>query len=187
MAEERSAHFPVPELRADDPLAEQGSHAPSDTDLTDINSHHYLTEGQPGESREDVKAPSVDGKALSEEGKPLSTDEKAALQVAEVGDVEQQKELLDGTEPIIKTGADVSRYLVSLHDAEDPPLTFRGLFLGTFILILNSVITMVYTAKPVELSLSNVFIILILFVFGYFWSLIMPKASWVENRRGFNW
>ena len=112
MAEERSAHLPVPELRADDPLDEHGSHTSSEPDL---NSHHYLTEGQPGESREDVKAPNEDGKAPREDEKALSEDGKT-LKVTENGDFEQQKELLDGTEPIIKTGADVSRYLVSLYE-----------------------------------------------------------------------
>lgn len=102
-------------------------------------------------------------------------------------DTEQQADVLDNADAVIKTGADVSKYVVSLQDAGDPPLTFRGLVLGTLILILNSVITMIYTAKPVELSLSNVFIILVVFVLGFFWHKVFPKASWVEKSPRLRW
>ncbi len=36
-------------------------------------------------------------------------------------------------EPVITNGRDVSRYLVSLRDDEDPPFTFRSVVLGTVI------------------------------------------------------
>ena len=34
-------------------------------------------------------------------------------------------------EPVITTGADVSKYLLTLRDDEDPSLTFRSIVLGT--------------------------------------------------------
>ena len=35
-------------------------------------------------------------------------------------------------EPVIATGQDVSRFVVDIRDDEDPALTFRSMFLGTF-------------------------------------------------------
>ena len=34
--------------------------------------------------------------------------------------------------PVITTGQDVSRFVVDIRDDEDPALTFRSMFLGTF-------------------------------------------------------
>lgn len=145
--------------------------------------HELHVDGSLGEKRQSQPASESDANSKPYPLDQPFSDPKHGIEPTE----NQQMELLDGTEPVIKTGADVSRYLVSLHDAGDPPLTFRGFVLGTGILILNSVITMIYSAKPVELTLSNVFIILVIFVAGYFWSRVFPKPSWVENRPALRW
>jgi hypothetical protein len=36
-------------------------------------------------------------------------------------------------EPVIRTGRDVSRYLIDLSDDQDPPFTFRSVLLGTVV------------------------------------------------------
>ncbi|KAJ5663520.1 peptide transporter mtd1 [Penicillium longicatenatum] len=53
---------------------------------------------------------------------------------------------------------DVSKFLVSTRDDGDPSLTFRSIVLGTIFIALSSVITMLYTFKPVQVSVSAVFL-----------------------------
>lgn len=59
---------------------------------------------------------------------------------------------------MIKTGYDVSRFLVSIRDDEDPSFTFRSILLGTVFTALSSVVTMLYVFKPVQMQVSAVFI-----------------------------
>lgn len=58
----------------------------------------------------------------------------------------------------IMTGYDVSRFLVSIRDDEDPSFTFRSILLGTVFTALSSVVTMLYVFKPVQMQVSAVFI-----------------------------
>jgi hypothetical protein len=55
-------------------------------------------------------------------------------------------------------GFDVSKFLVSVRDDEDPSFTFRSVLLGTAFTALSSVITMLYIFKPVQMQVSAVFI-----------------------------
>jgi hypothetical protein len=55
-------------------------------------------------------------------------------------------------------GYDVSKFLVSVRDDEDPAFTFRSILLGTAFTALSSVITMLYVFKPVQMQVSAVFI-----------------------------
>jgi hypothetical protein len=48
------------------------------------------------------------------------------------GDEDERPQYLNG-EPIIKTGRDVSRYLIDLRDEQDPPFTLRSVYLGTVV------------------------------------------------------
>jgi hypothetical protein len=45
---------------------------------------------------------------------------------------DERPQYVDG-EPVIKTGRDVSRYLIDLSDDQDPPFTFRSVLLGTVV------------------------------------------------------
>jgi hypothetical protein len=47
-------------------------------------------------------------------------------------DEDERPQYVNG-EPVIKTGRDVSRYLIDLRDEQDPPFTFRSVYLGTVI------------------------------------------------------
>jgi hypothetical protein len=58
----------------------------------------------------------------------------------------------------ILKGFDVSKFLVSIRDDEDPAFTFRSVLLGTAFTALSSVITMLYVFKPVQMQVSVVFI-----------------------------
>jgi hypothetical protein len=46
---------------------------------------------------------------------------------------EDEKPQYVNGEPVIRTGRDVSRYLVNLRDDQDPPFTFRSILLGTMV------------------------------------------------------
>ncbi|KAJ5986607.1 OPT peptide transporter Mtd1 [Penicillium sp. IBT 35674x] len=88
--------------------------------------------------------------------------------------------------PVIRNGLDVSKFLVSTRDDGDPSLTFRSIVLGTVFTALSSVITMLYTFKPVQVSVSAVFLQLLVFVFGEAWAFFTPnpdrlKTSWLRK------
>jgi len=59
---------------------------------------------------------------------------------------------------MLPKGYDVSRFLVSVRDDDDPSFTFRSILLGTAFTALSSVVTMLYVFKPVQMQVSAVFI-----------------------------
>jgi hypothetical protein len=59
------------------------------------------------------------------------------------GDEDERPQYVNG-EPVIKTGRDVSRYLIDLTDEQDPPFTFRSVLLGTVIGGLGAALYEVY-------------------------------------------
>lgn len=82
-------------------------------------------------------------------------------------------------------GLDVSRYL-SLRDDGDPSVTFRGLVLGTGFAAFASVVTMLYTFKPTQVSVSAIFLELLVYAAGNIWYLATPnperiKTKWLRN------
>lgn len=81
----------------------------------------------------------------------------------------------------LSLGKDVSRLVVDLRDDGDNALTFRSLFIGTCLTGLASAITIIYTFKPVEVSVSTVFIVLLCYVFGLAWS-CLPGPDSVKNK-----
>ncbi|RDI88757.1 hypothetical protein Vi05172_g1429 [Venturia inaequalis] len=88
--------------------------------------------------------------------------------------------------PVIRSGADVSKFIVSTRDDGDPALTFRSVVLGTIFTALSSVITMLYVFKPTQVQVSATFLQLFVFVFGEFWAYATPrperfKSPWVQK------
>ncbi|PLN84639.1 OPT peptide transporter Mtd1 [Aspergillus taichungensis] len=79
--------------------------------------------------------------------------------------------------PVIRNGADVSKYIVSVRDDGDPALTFRSIVLGSAFTALSSVITMLYTFKPIQMQVSAVFLQLLVYVFGEAWALFTPRPE----------
>jgi hypothetical protein len=91
-------------------------------------------------------------------------------------------------EPIIVTGEDVSNYVVDDRDDGDPALTFRSFVLGTIIAGLGAALAevralslclrraadpscnfmQIYMFKPLAVSVSEIFLLLIIYVCGCF-------------------
>ncbi|KAE8386389.1 OPT oligopeptide transporter protein-domain-containing protein [Aspergillus alliaceus] len=82
--------------------------------------------------------------------------------------------------PVIRNGADVSKFIVSDRDDGDPSLTFRSIVLGTIFTALSSVITMLYVFKPYQAQVSAVFLQLLVYVFGEAWALCTPRPDRVK-------
>ena len=117
---------------------------------------------------------------------------------------EDEKPIFVNGEPVITTGRDVSKYLVDLRDDEDPPFTFRSVVLGTMIGGLGAAMYQVcmftlkpvtavpksrfqiYIYKPISVGISTVFLLLIIYSLGVFWSTFFPRRSWVKGTR-FEW
>ncbi|KAF8464965.1 oligopeptide transporter [Russula ochroleuca] len=100
-------------------------------------------------------------------------------------DADEKPHYVNG-EPVINGGRDVSRYLVDLRDDQDPPITFRSVVLGTVIGGLGAALYQIYIFKPLSGGVSTVFLLLIIYTLGVFWSTFLPKRSWVEGTR-FEW
>ncbi|KAH8093910.1 OPT oligopeptide transporter protein-domain-containing protein [Cristinia sonorae] len=86
-------------------------------------------------------------------------------------------------EPVITTGRDVSKYVVDIRDDGDPAITFRSLFLGTVFAGLGATLFQIYQFKPVEVSVSTVFLLLLIYSIGILWAKCLPTASIVEGTR----
>ncbi|KAI0781468.1 oligopeptide transporter [Trametes elegans] len=86
-------------------------------------------------------------------------------------------------EPVITTGLDVSRYLVDTRDDGDPSITFRSLFIGTIFAGLGAALCQIYLFKPVQVSVSTVFLLLLIYTVGLAWAKYMPREEWVKGTR----
>ncbi|KAI8999139.1 oligopeptide transporter [Trametes punicea] len=97
-------------------------------------------------------------------------------------DQEDDVEYVNG-EPVITTGMDVSRFLVDTRDDGDPALTFRSLFIGTVFAGLGAALCQIYLFKPVQVTVSTVFLLLLIYSVGIAWAKYLPRAEWVEGTR----
>ncbi|KIP08832.1 hypothetical protein PHLGIDRAFT_23337 [Phlebiopsis gigantea 11061_1 CR5-6] len=91
--------------------------------------------------------------------------------------------LLVNGEPVIRSGEDVSNYLFDVRDDGDPALTFRSIVLGTVFAALGAAMSQIYLFKPVQVSVSTVFLLLLIYTIGNAWAAFLPRASWVEGTR----
>ncbi|CAO1623194.1 unnamed protein product [Sympodiomycopsis kandeliae] len=133
---------------------------------------------------------------LHRETKTLSSDlEKTSDEVVVVEDKDYDHDDLnryktvynkDG-DPIINSGHDVSRHLMSDRDDHDPALTLRGFILGTILAIFSNLLKALFSAKPTAVGLGTLFEMLILLVFGNIWAKFFPKPSWVKDRPKLQW
>ncbi|KAF9010131.1 oligopeptide transporter [Cyathus striatus] len=92
-------------------------------------------------------------------------------------------EQLATVQTVITTGKDVSRFAVDLRDDGDQALTLRSLCLGTIFAGLGAALNQIYLFKPVQVTVSTVFLLLIIYSFGNGWAMFMPKRSWVTRTR----
>jgi hypothetical protein len=102
-------------------------------------------------------------------------------------------------EPVITTGRDVSRFVVDIRDDGDDALTFRSFVLGTVLAGLGAALCQVchlqevymmrvftyiwqiYLFKPLQMIVSPVFLLLIIYTFGNAWAKCLPKRKTVEG------
>ncbi|KIJ51867.1 hypothetical protein M422DRAFT_244244 [Sphaerobolus stellatus SS14] len=85
-------------------------------------------------------------------------------------------------EPVITTGSDVSNYAVDVRDDEDPALTFRSLLIGTVVAGLGAALGQIYIFKPINVTVSPIFLLLLIFSIGKLWARILPRRSTFEGR-----
>ncbi|KAF9269595.1 oligopeptide transporter [Marasmius fiardii PR-910] len=109
--------------------------------------------------------------------KKLDSNEKFGLESSVEG-----QETYKG-EPIVTTGADVSRLIVDLRDDGDDSITYRSLALGTVIAGLGAAVSQIYYFKPVLVSVSTVFLLLITYTIGEVMANFLPRRSTVEGTR----
>ncbi|KAG7448856.1 oligopeptide transporter [Guyanagaster necrorhizus] len=110
-----------------------------------------------------------------------SADEKLSI-AADDPEFDYEKSHLND-EAIVTSGQDVSRFVVDVRDDSDPALTFRSLFLGTVIAGLGAALCQIYNFKPVQMSVSTVFLLLVLYSIGLAWATFLPRRAWVEGTR----
>lgn len=120
------------------------------------------------------------GDSLSEE----KLDQKPELDVQSLGhDDKWATKYNDRGEPIINTGHDVSRHLISCRDDGDPSLTFRSCVLGCTLNILNSVLSALFSVKPTGAELTDIFNMLLLYGAGLLWAKLLPTGDSFQNPR----
>ncbi|KAG6887980.1 hypothetical protein C0995_011263 [Termitomyces sp. Mi166 len=107
---------------------------------------------------------------------------KDAVGSVEVHSEDDEVIYLNG-EPVVTTGRDVSRFLVDVRDDGEAALTFRSLFLGTVTAGLGASLYQIYLFKPVQMTVSTVFLLLVNYTIGTAWAAFLPRQSWVEGTR----
>ncbi|TCD71832.1 hypothetical protein EIP91_003175 [Steccherinum ochraceum] len=112
--------------------------------------------------------------------KEYYSDEKS-LETAS-GDRDSSVEWVNG-EPVISNGRDVSKYLIDIRDDGDPAITFRSCVLGTVFAGLGATLVQIYQFKPVQMSVSTVFLLLLIYSFGTAWAKFLPRAETVQGGR----
>lgn len=134
-----------------------------------------------GETR-DAKQPQSSSPDPTESEKFLKADSQDAQNIN--GDVEKKVQLFtthtltdDSTvddryktqydpngDPIINSGHDVARHLMSDRDDGDPALTLRGFILGSSLAVLSNMLMALFSAKPTAVGFGTMFEMLILLV-----------------------
>ncbi|KAH9890519.1 oligopeptide transporter [Cubamyces lactineus] len=141
------------------------------------------TDGHTPSESFDEKAGHAPGKLE----KHLSSDSSIASGKVEpdgkaVYDHDDEVQYVNG-EPVITTGRDVSRYLVDTRDDHDPAVTFRSLVIGTVFAGLGAALCQIYLFKPVQVTVSTVFLLLLIYSVGVAWAKYFPRAEWVKDTR----
>jgi hypothetical protein len=139
--------------------------------------------------------------SVSTENRRVYLDSEKASSSASNPSAYSDTALLKG-EPIVTNGEDVSRFVVDIRDDGESALTFRSIFLGTVFAGLGAALSQVfacfyvtefgfdlvgsvqiYVFKPLQVSVSTVFMLLLIYTFGVAWATILPQQSWTERTR----
>ncbi|CAE6344031.1 Oligopeptide transporter 5 Short=AtOPT5 [Rhizoctonia solani AG-1 IB] len=108
-----------------------------------------------------------------------SLDEKSVRADADV--YSEDVKLVNG-QPVIETGAHVSNFAVDVRDDGDPSLTLRSFCIGTVVAGLGAALSQIYIFKPITVSVSGIFLLLLVYTFGKAWEKLLPKPEYFENR-----
>ncbi|KAF8710272.1 Peptide transporter MTD1, partial [Rhizoctonia solani] len=108
-----------------------------------------------------------------------SFDEKSAH--ADPNDYFDDVKLVNG-QPVIETGAHVSNFAVDVRDDGDPSLTLRSFFIGTVVAGLGAALSQIYIFKPITVSVSGIFLLLLVYTIGKAWEMLLPKPEQFESR-----
>ncbi|KAF8588166.1 OPT superfamily oligopeptide transporter [Ramaria rubella] len=90
-------------------------------------------------------------------------------------------------EPVITTGADVSNYAVDDRDDGDAALTFRSFLIGTMIAGLGAALSEIYIYKPINVTISAIFLLLFVFTIGKAWARFLPGKKTFESHPKLAW
>ncbi|EEB99481.1 hypothetical protein MPER_00835, partial [Moniliophthora perniciosa FA553] len=85
--------------------------------------------------------------------------------------------------PSSQAVADVSKFIVDLRDDGDDAVTIRSLVLGTLIAGLGAALVQIYYFKPVVVSVSTVFLLLVAWTIGEAMANLLPRRSTVQGTR----
>ncbi|EJD44887.1 peptide transporter MTD1 [Auricularia subglabra TFB-10046 SS5] len=80
-------------------------------------------------------------------------------------------------EPVISTGEDVSNFLVDVHDVGGEALTLRSIVLGTLLSGFGASVTQIYSFKPLSVSVSSIFLLLVIYTFGRLWERLPTRET----------
>ncbi|TFK71695.1 oligopeptide transporter [Pluteus cervinus] len=128
---------------------------------------------------------SVEGKDTSTREFEFSDTKEKALDSVSVDVDDEEVEYVNG-EPVVTTGKDVSRFLIDVRDDGDQALTFRSMVLGTVFAGLGAALSQLYVFKPIQVGVSNVFLLLLVYTAGNIWAKVLPRRSLTDGTR-FEW
>lgn len=145
--------------------------------LGDESKPHEIRDDPSGESEKDALKPRT-----SEEIEPVKGGSPDASE-KDTGDIERKADVALHTldagndaddpykttfdkegNPIINSGHDVARHLMSDRDDGDPALTLRGFILGSSLAVLANMLSALFSAKPTYVGFGTLFEMLILLV-----------------------
>ncbi|KAG8768545.1 hypothetical protein FRC12_005500, partial [Ceratobasidium sp. 428] len=84
-------------------------------------------------------------------------------------------------EPVIETGVHVSNFAVDDRDDGDPSLTFRSFLIGTIVAGLGAALSQIYIFKPIDVTVSGIFLLLLVYTIGNAWAILLPRPVTFES------
>ncbi|EPS96475.1 OPT oligopeptide transporter [Fomitopsis schrenkii] len=133
-----------------------------------------LTSDAPGELERSSSSSSIE-KELSS---PSKKDTDTYLDPEKV-DIHEVSPDDDASVKVIEKAEDVAVQILSTHDdPELPAWTFRTLFLGVGLSAFGAVLATIYTFKPQNASVSQLFCLIIAYVLGTAMHAVMPSSGY---------
>ncbi|KIY50624.1 OPT superfamily oligopeptide transporter [Fistulina hepatica ATCC 64428] len=116
----------------------------------------------------------VTHRRTSDPEKFVDDTEKASVKVSVVPEDES-----DVSDKVIEKAEDVATHVISTRDDPSlPSITFRSLFLGIGLSAFASVLATIYTFKPQNASVSQLFVLIIAYVLGEAMASMTPRTSY---------